>query len=684
MSRPLHKTWDLLKPHAVPRLPVLFLVLVLGSIASLGQTVIIALVEPLWTGVLFPEELEPEQAAACAECGADSLACESCGTVVLPPLDGSGIGGSETTDAGVLGGPVPEDSDGYLSGAKLFVTGLVDGWASSLAGVVGLDYSDLDHKRAAILGVIFIVGVLLAVVSSASEYWFINLQRWVSLRMVVDLRLRLSRHLMDLSLRYHGGRQFGDLLSRISSDVTQTLNAVNISLRDFVRYPTYALCYLGMAAYAAPKLTVALLISLPMVVAPVTFLMKRIRTGSTDSLSSLGTSIHALTQMFQGIRTVKSFRAEERELERFRDLNESYLAASMHMVRHIALSGSLTALVSTGGMALVVALVGLAMIRWDLVDNAPSFLIFFMAFAQVNSKLKTLTRSIAQVGESVGASARLQELLEERVDLVDRPDAQVLTEFSGEVRLEGVSFGYPGSDRPALDDVSLTIEPGETLAVVGPSGAGKSTLIDIVCRFIDPTSGVVLVDGQDLREVTLESWTSKYALVGQVPFLFHDTIEANIGYGLEGATRQQIEAAAAAADIDAFIESLPEGYETDVDDSGTRLSGGQRQRITIARAILKGAPVLILDEATSNLDSESEAAVQQSLNQLVAGKTVLIVAHRLSTIRNAHRIAVLEEGRLVELGTHEELLALGGTYHRLFELQQLAESAPPAPERAGV
>ena len=668
MSRPLQKTWELLKPHAVPRLPVLLLVLVLGSVASLGQTVIIALVEPLWTGVLFPEE----ETASVERLPAD-------GVVGLEELDPRG------EDAG-LGDAGLEDAEpeAVLSGAKLAVTGVVEGWARSLAEATGLDYENTDHKRASILGVIFLVGVLLALVSASSEYWFITLQRWVSLRMVVDLRLRLSRHLMDLSLRYHGGRQFGDLLSRISSDVTQTLTAVNISLRDFVRYPTYALCYLGMAAYAAPKLTVALLLSLPMVVAPVTFLMKRIRTGSTDSLSSLGTSIHALTQMFQGIRTVKSFRAEERELARFRDLNESYLSSSMHMVRHIALSGSLTALVSTGGMAMVVALVGLAMIRWELVDNAPSFLIFFMAFAQVNSKLKTLTRSMAQVGESLGASARLQELLEEKVDLVDRPDADDLTDFSGQVSLEHVSFEYPGADRPALDDISLTIEPGETLAVVGPSGAGKSTLIDIVCRFIDPTSGVVRVDGRDLREITLESWTSKYALVGQEPFLFHDTIEANIGYGLEGATREQIEDAAAAADIHTFIESLPDAYETDVDDSGTRLSGGQRQRITIARAILKGAPVLILDEATSNLDSESEAAVQQSLNQLVAGKTVLVVAHRLSTIRNANRIAVLEGGRLVELGSHDELLALGGTYSRLFELQTLAESAPPPPERAGV
>jgi subfamily B ATP-binding cassette protein MsbA len=279
--------------------------------------------------------------------------------------------------------------------------------------------------------------------------------------------------------------------------------------------------------------------------------------------------------------------------------------------------------------------------------------------------------------ESVGASERIQALLDETPDLVERSGARAAPPLGSGLRFEGVSFTYPGGDGPAVEGLDLEIRTGETLALVGPSGSGKSTIVDLVARFIDPVKGRVTIDGVDLRDLTLDSWTSQYAMVGQTPFLFHASIEENIRYGKPDATSEEVEDAARAAGIHDFIAGLPSGYQTNVADAGSRLSGGQRQRITIARAFLKSAPLLLLDEATSALDTESEKIVQEALERLMSHRTVIVIAHRLSTVRNADRIAVLERGQLAEIGSHRELLARGGVYARLHRVQ--VEEAPALP-----
>jgi len=529
----------------------------------------------------------------------------------------------------------------------------------------------LPDARMAVLVLAATLAVLAGAVAAAANWGFTYTSRKTSYRMIVDLRIDLARHLMGLSLRYHGSRRFGDLLSRVSSDVTTVLEAVNVALKGLVLEPLTGLGALFMALYFAPLPTLVLVVVLPVALWPIAHLFRRVRKGSKKSLSSLGDSVQSLTQMFQGVRTVKSFGGEEREIERYRALNATYLQNSMRMVRAIAMAHAWTAFYTAAGVGVIVLLLGWARLRHGWFADGGAMMAFLVAMSQLTNRVKDVTKTWTKIQESVGASERLREVLAEPVDVLESPSARPIAGIERGIRFERTTLAYPGGEAPALRALELEIRPGETLALVGPSGAGKSTFVDLLARFIDPTEGSVTIDGVDLRELKLADWTALYAMVGQVPFLFHSSIAENIAYGKPHASQAEIEAAARAAHIHDFIVSLPEGYATNVADMGSRLSGGQRQRITIARALLKGAPLLLLDEATSALDSESEAEVQKALDELMKDKTVVVVAHRLSTIQRADRIAVLENGRLVELGGHAQLLARNGVYARLWALQKL-------------
>ena len=618
MKSEIGKTWRLLRPHALPRVPMLVLAMGLGSVASSLQAGAVLLFDPILNLVLFPGGL-------------------SSGTEVPEP-------------------------PGWVSSVFLSLRDRVH------------EMGGFEDERVSALVMIASLALGMAVVAGAAQFGFTHFTRLIGFRMIVDLRIRLARHLMGLSVRYHGERQFGDLLSRVSSDVTTTLNAVNVSLKHLLLEPLYVVAMLIAAMTLAPIATIAILVVIPLAAVPISKLTKRVRRGSRRSLTTLGSSVQALSQMFQGIRTVKSFGGEEREIERYRDINESYLQASMKMVRAIAMTHGWSAFSSIAGVAVLVVVLGVLSIRLGLFANPGEMGSFVLAVGMLNNHLKNVVRGLTRVQESVGASERIQALLDEPVEVAEVAAPRPIETIREEVRFEGVSFRYPSASEEALRDVSLRVARGETLALVGPSGAGKSTLVDLVARFFDPSSGHILVDGVDLRELSLEGWTSRYALVGQVPFLFHASIGENIRYGRPDASDAEVEEAARAAGMHEFIAALPEGYATDVADMGSRLSGGQRQRITIARALLKGAPLLLLDEATSALDSESEAEVQRALDRLMQDRTVIVIAHRLSTIRNADRIAVLEGGRLVELGSHDELLARGATYARLHALQNQPDS----------
>ncbi|MDG1049928.1 MAG: ABC transporter ATP-binding protein [Planctomycetota bacterium] len=646
----MHRLGDLyrlLRPHAGPHVLALIGVVFLGLTSAFLQKGTFLLLEPTWE-VLFPGEQVP------------SLAEGMAGGAVDPGVDG---------ESGPAGWLVSMDA------------GLEERKAAAKQWILG-DPGTLAESGEQRLHALLMVGAivaLMALLAGATQYGMGVIAGKVSLLLVVSLRMQLARHLMGLSLRYHSGRRFGDLLSRISSDVARTTQVVQVILKDLIQEPLLFLVSLGLAFLIAPLPTLFVVLGLPIFVIPIAILMKKVRKGSHRSATRLGSTFQVLTQMFQGIRTVKAYRAEERELERFEATNVSFVQATMRMIRASALSRAWTIFFTNFGVAALVVIVGLVVINGYAVNNGGEMLTFFMMISQASSHLKRTTRVVAQVAEAQGAAQRLLDLLDEEPDLVESPDAVSLPTIGSGIVFENVGFQYPteqdagaaSQDGFTIEGLDLEIRAGETVAVVGASGSGKSTVLDLVARFVDPQSGRVLVGGHDLREISFDSWTSRYAVVTQAPFLFHASIAENIRYGRPDATDKEVEQAAVAAHLHDFILSLPEGYQTDVQDAGARLSGGQQQRITIARALLCDPELLLLDEATSALDTESERAVQEALDEMMEGRTSVVIAHRLSTIRKADRILVMDAGRLVESGTHEELVQAGGAYARLSQAQSL-------------
>ncbi len=489
---------------------------------------------------------------------------------------------------------------------------------------------------------------------------------YIGERIVVDLRRETYEHLHRLSLRFFADRRVGELVSRLSSDVTLVRAALTNNVATVL---SQALTFVGSLVLMLAlnwRLSLFILLVAPLIAVSGAILGAQLRKLSTSVQDQLADGTALAEEALSGVRVVKAFAREPHEVNRYAAQMERAFGATMRLTVVRSAFGPLMSFFGFGALAGVLWFGGREVLADRLTGGA---LIAFLVYGiNIAASLGAFTALYSQIQEALGASRRIFELLDEDPEIKDVPGASRLPSVSGRVTFERVSFNYPGTDR-VLHDIELEIQPGEVLALVGPSGAGKSTLFNLIPRFYDPTHGAVRVDDHDLRGVTLASLRGQIGLVPQETQLFSGTVLENLRYGKLDATETELTAAARAANAEEFILRLPQRYDTLVGEKGVKLSGGQRQRIAIARALLKDPRLLLLDEATSSLDSESEGLVQEALERLMQNRTTVIIAHRLSTVHKANRIAVLDAGRLVDLGNHAELMGREGLYARLYKMQ---------------
>jgi subfamily B ATP-binding cassette protein MsbA len=517
------------------------------------------------------------------------------------------------------------------------------------------------------VGTMFAIAILVVFIGKAiAEYLGNILVQYAGIAGVTDLRNQVYAKVVRQPIGFFQHHPTGRVLSTIINDVERVRNMFSDYLSAGFRH-IFTLLFLVVVLLATSwKMTLGSLVLLPLVVLPVRTLGKRIRRSSENIQSSIGELSQIVEETVSGNRVVKAFGMEDFEIRKFRESSRRLLRENMRWIRACVATSPLMDLL--GPVVIVVVLMYARVQIKQGVMTTGIFVTFVYALLKAYEPVKGLGTVYQQFEQAFGVSTKVFEYLALTDELAEEPGVRVLPPFSQVVEFDHVSFGYD-PETPILRDVSLTANAGEVIAIVGSSGAGKTTLVNLLPRFYPVTSGALRLDGMDVRQVTLSSLRGQMAIVTQETILFNDTVWNNICYGQPGLPKERVEAAAKAALAHDFISELPEGYQTRLGDRGQRLSGGQRQRIAIARAILKNSPILILDEATSELDSESEMLVQRALSNLMMGRTAFVIAHRLSTIRRADKIIVLEDGSVAEAGTHQELLAKGGTYARLYELQ---------------
>jgi ATP-binding cassette, subfamily B, bacterial MsbA len=525
-----------------------------------------------------------------------------------------------------------------------------------------------DHGKLDAL--IFVCALIVICVVMANLFRY--LERVIATKMRVDLvkniRMDIFRNVSQLHIGYFNNERKGDLISRFTNDVGEVENAVMNSLKAVLKEPITIIVYFAMLFAISPQLTFFTLLVLPLTGGALAEIIKRLKRQATDSQESLGRIVNILDETFSGMRVVKAFNARNFILKKIDDESAYYRKVNKSMAYKNELASPISEILGVSIIAGIIFFGGKLVLSENSVLTPESFLVFLGIFAQIIQPAKNFSNGITSLQKGTASAKRIFSVIDYEPAIQDKPNAIELASFENLIEFKNVSFAYDTED--VLKSINLKVEKGKTLALVGPSGGGKSTLADLVPRFYDPTEGEVCIDGKSLTDYQIESLRKQMGVVTQESILFNDSIFNNIAFGMPDINEEKVIQAAKIANAHDFIMQTENGYQTKIGERGSKLSGGQRQRLSIARAVLKNPPILILDEATSALDSESEKLVQEALFNLMKNRTSIVIAHRLSTIQHADEIVVIQDGKIAERGTHEQLNAQSGLYKKLVDIQK--------------
>ena len=537
-----------------------------------------------------------------------------------------------------------------------------------LTALFNFTYSHLfnEYNPENVLLLLAVVTIFVSLLSNLFRYmgaWTVENMRTRTLQ---RMRNEMFSKVVDMNVGYFSDQRKGDIISKITSDVGVVQFCITNTLQVAFREPFLIIGYTVMMVAISWELALFSVLFLPVVALIIGSIVKRLRHPARTSQQRMGELVSTLDESLSGIKVIKSYNATGYVKQKFYDLSEDLARLTLSMARRQQLASPMSEFLGISAVGVILVFGGSLVFKDAL--SPEGFIAFIAMFSQITRPVRTFIDQFSNINQGIAAGERIFSIIDAQSEIQDKPGAIELDGLKDKIEFRDIHFSYDGS-REVIEGISFEIKRGETVALVGPSGGGKSTLSELIPRFYDVTAGDILIDGVSVRDYTQDSLRAHMSVVAQDTVLFNDTIEGNIAMGKAGATHDEIVEAARIANADCFIQEAPEGYQTNIGDRGVKLSGGQRQRLSIARAVLKNPEILILDEATSALDTESEKLVQDALNKLLVGRTSVVIAHRLSTIHNADKIIVVDHGRVAEQGTHTELLAKGGIYAKLIELQ---------------